>query len=327
MADVKVPSKKRKVEEPRFNIVFQDHLSLDAIVRKHFANSEQEEEKTESSDVKGERSREETNSRVIEMHDRKGKAYRCVLPPLEVSMPAVALSLQETAKGENRAREEDDDDDDDERTSVGDCLNALAPLEGNCLQRAEDWWTYELCFGRYVRQFRRGAAPDVAAQVPSAGRVVEPGDESEFWLATSLDDSESAISERAPVAFAERYVGGDFCPLTKKPRRVEVRYVCDASLNAVNPISSTLVSIREPSSCVYSIVVGTALLCPLDAFKPADVPTPTHNIVCYARDEGARIDAHQFDLLWRYQGRRKDLPPAHQLNTKKSILKKSQDDK
>ena len=28
----------------------------------------------------------------------------------------------------------------------------LHALEGQCLRRQEDWWTYELCFGDFVRQ-------------------------------------------------------------------------------------------------------------------------------------------------------------------------------
>lgn len=28
----------------------------------------------------------------------------------------------------------------------------LQSLEGQCLSRQEDWWTYELCFGDFVRQ-------------------------------------------------------------------------------------------------------------------------------------------------------------------------------
>jgi protein OS-9 len=31
----------------------------------------------------------------------------------------------------------------------------LAPLDTLCMYRAEDWWTYELCFGKSVRQFHK----------------------------------------------------------------------------------------------------------------------------------------------------------------------------
>lgn len=43
-------------------------------------------------------------------------------------------------------------------------------LDGVCYYRAEEWWTYELCFNKGVRQFHKeapaagavGIAPDVA---------------------------------------------------------------------------------------------------------------------------------------------------------------------
>lgn len=31
----------------------------------------------------------------------------------------------------------------------------LGPLGDLCMYRAEDWWTYELCFGKAVRQFHK----------------------------------------------------------------------------------------------------------------------------------------------------------------------------
>ena len=34
-------------------------------------------------------------------------------------------------------------------------LQLLAPLESLCLYRNEDWWTYEICTGRHVRQFHQ----------------------------------------------------------------------------------------------------------------------------------------------------------------------------
>ena len=33
---------------------------------------------------------------------------------------------------------------------------ALAPLRGTCVRKAEGWWTYEVCFGKEVRQFHVG---------------------------------------------------------------------------------------------------------------------------------------------------------------------------
>ena len=31
----------------------------------------------------------------------------------------------------------------------------LAPLDALCLYRIEDWWTYELCYAKSVRQFHK----------------------------------------------------------------------------------------------------------------------------------------------------------------------------
>ena len=39
------------------------------------------------------------------------------------------------------------------------------PTDRQCLYRAEDWWTYELCFGKGVRQYHK--------EVPAGGAAAE----------------------------------------------------------------------------------------------------------------------------------------------------------
>lgn len=63
--------------------------------------------------------------------------------------------------------------------------------------------------------------------------------------------------------YSQRYFDGTECDLTGVRRSTEVRYTCG---NA--QVASTIVDVKEPSSCTYLITVTTPLLCKHPVFKP-----------------------------------------------------------
>lgn len=47
------------------------------------------------------------------------------------------------------------------------CPCPPAPAENHCFYRIEDWWTYELCFGKQLRQYHKARAAAVPAWLPA----------------------------------------------------------------------------------------------------------------------------------------------------------------
>jgi len=138
-------------------------------------------------------------------------------------------------------------------------LHALG-ADSQCIRLTRDWWTYEVCGRRSVRQYH-------------------PGDAS-FNLGTFV---RASIEPRGQT-YVELYAGGDACadaslvtgPAgTPQQRQTEVRWECgtvpyhppngDASV-APEPVTPTslaagILEIQELRSCAYVIIVRTDKLC------------------------------------------------------------------
>ena len=84
--------------------------------------------------------------RVVPIVNKFGQKYHCTLPLLESSTKGVKDD------GEGAASTEPE-----EEAPVGTkkrIQQLLEPLKkGNCLLRTKDWWTYEVCVGRSIKQY------------------------------------------------------------------------------------------------------------------------------------------------------------------------------
>lgn len=63
----------------------------------------------------------------------------------------------------------------------------------------------------------------------------------------------------------EHFVSGTMCDLTGVPRTVNVSYICQQG------VLPNIVSVEEPSTCNYNVVVGAAALCPTVNKTSSDV--------------------------------------------------------
>ena len=167
----------------------------------------------------------------------------------------------------------------------------ISSLDGACLYRMEDWWTYEFCAGKHARQFHK-EADGPGGQL---GAVV-----SEFFLgrfnestpADPVPRSDPGGLPEEQVAFiSQEYGGGQPCDLTGAPRGVEVRFVCadggsgsggsgggqrGSALDGVPaPVGprDALLAVREPATCRYTFTVAVADLCVHPAFRKVEPPT------------------------------------------------------
>jgi len=103
----------------------------------------------------------------------------------------------------------------------------LRTLEGTCVSRGIDYWTFEICFGGQIKQSHGGDVYILARQGQLAGRT-------------------------------QMYDGGDECSaLPNKPaRRVKVEFSCDKSANA-----PSIVTLTEPKTCEYTMMIATQHVC------------------------------------------------------------------
>lgn len=134
-----------------------------------------------------------------------------------------------------------------------------------CSYRLEQYWTYELCHGRYVRQFHEES-------------TVQKAKGQEYYLGkfdlSTLSDTESAYEaslaeykkngqkrptitvEGVPLPFIEfNMTDGTVCDLKNKPRVTRVLYVCSEDSK------HELHSIKEISTCMYEAIVLSPFLC------------------------------------------------------------------
>lgn len=199
-------------------------------------------------------------ARLLSLADRDGRPFTCALPDADgKSGDGDAASAAASAAAEAEAA-----------APLPSTL--VASLSGACFLRMEDWWTYEYCHGKHVRQFHGGA---------------EGGDLDEFFLGhfnASRAAPDTIHRDAAAAAGDARYVtttydGGEPCDLTGAPRSVEVRYVCaDGGRDALH-------AVREPATCAYTLTVGVAALCSHPGFRVEEPPTAT--IACWPRAAAA----------------------------------------
>jgi len=197
-------------------------------------------------------------SPTMTMVNKDGQKYRCSLPV----MP-----------------EADADDGDKDEYKDTDIAKLLRPLEdGPCLYKTKDWWTYEICYNRAVKQYHMENDKPVGAVLVLG--VHSP--ELDTWAETNKTYQ------------PQWYTNGSKCDLTGRPRQTELRFVCNEAAT-----QEMVGDIFEPQSCEYTIVVHTSRLCTVPWLRPVADPTPLP-IVC-----NPLLSHTQMDKYKLYQERKK----------------------
>jgi len=197
-------------------------------------------------------------SPTMTMVNKDGQKYRCSLPQIP------------------EPNSEDDDKDEYKDTDIA---KLLRPLEdGPCLYKTKDWWTYEICYNRAVKQYHMENDKPVGAVLVLG--VHSPGLDS--WAETNKTYQ------------PQWYTNGSKCDLTGRPRQTELRFVCNEAAT-----QEMVGDIFEPQSCEYTIVVHTSRLCTVPWLRPVADPTPLP-IVC-----NPLLSHTQMDKYKLYQERKK----------------------
>eukprot|EP00092_Neocalanus_flemingeri_P041159 GFUD01044817.1.p1 GENE.GFUD01044817.1~~GFUD01044817.1.p1 ORF type:complete len:956 (+),score=375.88 GFUD01044817.1:80-2947(+) len=217
--------------------------------------------------------KEQSVSPSMTMVNKDGQKYRCSLPEIP-------------------------DSDSDAEKNVGDqetdVAKLLSPLEqGPCMYKTKDWWTYEICYNRAVKQYH--VENDQPVGLVLVLGVHSPG----------LDSWGQSNKTYQP----QWYTNGSSCDLTGRPRQSELRFVCNEAAT-----QEFVGDIFEPQSCEYTIVVHTSRLCSVPWLRPVADPTPLP-IVCHPMLSQPQMEKYQL-----YQERKK---VAEKLAEKESQAKKT----
>ncbi|KAF9411237.1 Protein OS-9, partial [Podila epigama] len=153
-------------------------------------------------------------------------------------------------------------------------LELLDHLPGKCLISTFRSWTYEFCYGDYIRQFYESDSdehrrPRQGAPVYILGRFKSPtSDSTDFkrthkdpslkpWMIMDMSTAFETSHDRNYLVQNWRH--GDICDMTNHPR--SIRFQC-ARIS-----EDRIHSVTEPSICTYIIVISSPRLCSDPAFR------------------------------------------------------------
>ncbi|XP_076337640.1 uncharacterized protein LOC143239902 [Tachypleus tridentatus] len=191
---------------------------------------------------------EEPSTTVLHLTSKFGQQYQCVLP-----QPSTATDQASSAES---PKEEPD------------IKQLLEPLyKSPCLLKTKDWWTYEFCYGHYVKQYHLEDSK-IVGQVMTLGNY-----ESDYDWSNESDYSEKTSGSVFRRYHSQYYVNGTSCDLTGRQRKTEVRFFCEE--DAIDYISR----VDEPETCSYILAVHTAKVCKHPKLHVSPTKKP-HMISC-----------------------------------------------
>lgn len=138
-----------------------------------------------------------------------------------------------------------------------------------CSYRIDSFWTYELCHGRYMRQYHENKDLGKKSQIQEYYLGYNKGSNLERSEASPPVSSSSSSRVRKVEGlnlpfYQVNLTDGTICDLTGGPRQAAVLYVC------LPDGRGEIFSMKEISTCEYEIIVLTSLLCGHPDFVPKD---------------------------------------------------------
>ncbi|XP_032515474.2 endoplasmic reticulum lectin 1 isoform X1 [Danaus plexippus] len=167
-------------------------------------------------------------------------------------------------------------------------INLMKPLFSQkiCSYRLESYWSYEVCHGRYIRQYHEEReGKQIKTQEYFLGHwSAEKQTKLEEEL-KAKQESKSSLKTTKVEGLNLPYIelkmdDGTVCDLSGKPRLTRVLYVC------FSHGKHEVYSFKEIATCEYEMIILSPLLCEHPLYKPKDVGQ--NDIDCIPRD-GAPI--------------------------------------
>jgi len=155
-----------------------------------------------------------------------------------------------------------------------DLASYLSALDKNCIKANQGWWTYELCYGKRVRQYHEERTRNKKTSLVETKITVD------YTLGKAKKPQKLSLQtfsgKKGSNYVEETYDQGTLCDITEEPRMITVRYKC--------MIDSKVVTVKPPdevSSCIYTMDVAVPALCEHPDFKTHH--KPASEIVCYPK--------------------------------------------
>ncbi|CAL1544109.1 unnamed protein product [Lymnaea stagnalis] len=133
-------------------------------------------------------------------------------------------------------------------TGIVDMLKPIGLKD--CLFKSKDWWSYEFCYGKYIRQFHMEDG-EIKGNIIYLGYY-----ESDFdWTNATAREDRLKSKTTLNRYHSQLYTLGTKCDLTSQMRKAEVRFVCEE--NSEDYLSR----VDESETCVYTVTVMTSRIC------------------------------------------------------------------
>ncbi|CAH0390448.1 unnamed protein product [Bemisia tabaci] len=245
---------------------------------------------------------EEENREVLPISTKLNEAYQCVLPNIKEK----DANSQEVYNGPNP-------------------LDLLSPLftQTGCSYRLDSYWTYELCHGKFLRQYHEDRdGKQIKLQEYFLGRWTKVQMEKlrmELDSKKDIPPSRFKKIEGINLPYLEmNMTDGTMCDLTGRPRHTSVLYVC------YNHGKHDFYSLKEVSSCHYEVIIISSLLCLHPHYKPKE--TGENSIDCIPKDPAGKkplrlLQLEAESLMLRHKNLLDDdFTPSQKIYTVVSVL-------
>ncbi|XP_050807829.1 endoplasmic reticulum lectin 1 isoform X1 [Gopherus flavomarginatus] len=203
--------------------------------------------------------------------------YKCILPLI--------------------ANGDEEEEKDYKGPSPGELLEPLFK-QSSCSYRIESYWTYEVCHGKYIRQYHeeKETGQKINIQEYYLGNMLiksplsDPDqDEKENLKEIPTKNIEGQTTPYYPVGMGN----GTPCTLRQNlPRSSTVMYICHPEAK------HEILSVAEVTTCEYEVVILTPLLCnhPKYRFRAS----PVNDIFCQSLP-GSPLKPHNLEQLEQQQ--------------------------
>lgn len=192
------------------------------------------------------------------MRTEDGSRFMCLLPPDDVAVEDRLMQFHEDAKARHGLR-----------VPSLVVTSLRAELAEKCFQTVVDWWAYELCWEKHVRQYHPPTSEIMLGVYPAEAAALEEEEEVDDGV---LVPPALYGHDHRGAYISTVYTQGNFCDTTPDHRVTEVRLYCDKG-DVADPFR-----VVEVGTCKYLALLFTPEAC---AFDTLEEPSINRRVVCY----------------------------------------------
>ncbi|KAK0178516.1 hypothetical protein PV327_007400 [Microctonus hyperodae] len=145
-------------------------------------------------------------------------------------------------------------------------IELLTPLfeKNTCLLKSESYWSYEICHGKYVKQYHEEReGKQVKLQKYYLGyinktekaKLLDNYSQRERNRKTKFDIPMKKLDGIRMPYVEVQMTNGTVCDLSNKPRNIKLLYICHPQ------VDHEIYSLDEVASCEYEAIIMSRLLC------------------------------------------------------------------